>query len=135
QRAAPDCREAAQAARGSRGAGCLTMFDRLAPMRVLEGCTPETLPVEQLLSDNVPTVMPGLVRDCSLVRAGIALLHAAMGLVREHYGVRPVQYCWGEPSTAGRPFYGPEFTELNCQVRRGTLDRVLDELAGFLDDP
>lgn len=111
------------------------MFDRLAKVRVLEGCTPETLPLERLLAEATPTVLPGLARDWSLVRAGLESSQAARELLRSHYNGRPLQYNWGEPSTAGRPFYNEDFTRLNCEVRRGTLDQVLDELAACEDDP
>lgn len=111
------------------------MFDQLASVRVIEGCRPDALPLETLLRDNLPTVLKGLARDWTLVQAGLRSPQAAMDELRAHYNGRPVQYNWGEPETAGRPFYKPGFTELNCEVRRGTLDQVLDELAGYQDDP
>ncbi|WP_028919848.1 cupin-like domain-containing protein [Pseudoxanthomonas suwonensis] len=111
------------------------MFDRLASVRVIEGCRPDALPLETLLRDNLPTVLKGLARDWTLVQAGLRSPQAAMDELRAHYNGRPVQYNWGAPETAGRPFYKPGFTELNCEVRRGTLDQVLDELAGYQDDP
>jgi len=111
------------------------MFDQLASVRVIEGCRPDALPLETLLRDNLPTVLRGLARDWTLVQAGLRSSQAAMDELRAHYNGRPVQYNWGEPETAGRPFYKPGFTELNCEVRRGTLDQVLDELAGYQDDP
>ncbi len=111
------------------------MFDQLASVRVIEGCRPDALPLETLLRDNLPTVLRGLARDWTLVQAGLRSPQAAMDELRAHYNGRPVQYNWGEPETAGRPFYKPGFTELNCEVRRGTLDQVLDELAGYQDDP
>ena len=111
------------------------MFDRLANVRVIEGCSPDALPLDMLLEDGLPTVLKGLARDWSLVRAGQDSPRAAMDLLRAHYNGRPVQYSWGEPETAGRPFYNAAFTALNCAVRRGGLDQVLDELAGYMDDP
>ncbi|WP_028916478.1 cupin-like domain-containing protein [Pseudoxanthomonas sp. J35] len=111
------------------------MLDQLASVRVIEGCRPDALPLETLLRDNLPTVLKGLARDWTLVQAGLRSPQAAMDELRAHYNGRPVQYNWGEPETAGRPFYRPGFTGLNCEVRRGTLDQVLDELAGFQDDP
>ena len=111
------------------------MFDRLASVRAIEGCRPDTLPLDTLLADGVPTVLKGLACDWTLVRAGLESPRAAMDQLRTHYNGRPVQYSWGEPETAGRPFYNADFTALNCAVRRGALDQVLDELAGYMDDP
>lgn len=111
------------------------MFGRLAKVRVLDGFTAGTLPVERLVAENLPTVLPGLARDWPLVQAGLESPQAAMAQLRSSYNGRPVQYNWGDPATAGRPFYNDDFTALNCQVRRGTLDQVLDELASHLDDP
>jgi len=111
------------------------MDARFAPVRVLEGCRPETLPLRRLLEEGVPTVLKGLVRDWGLVQAGLRSPQAAMDHLRRHYNGRPVQYNWGEPATAGRPFYNEDFTALNCQVRRGSLEQVLDELAALLDEP
>ncbi len=111
------------------------MFDRLASVRVLEGVTAATLPLERLIDENRPVVLPGLAREWGLVRAGLQSPQAAMEQLRAGYNGRPVQYNWGAPATAGRPFYNADFTALNCEVRRGTLDQVLDELASFLADP
>ena len=111
------------------------MFDRLDSVRVLEGFTATTLPLDRLIAENVPTVLPGVARDWSLVQAGLESPRAAMAQLRANYNGRPVQYNWGEPTTAGRPFYNDDFTALNCEVQRGTLDQVLDELALHLDDP
>src|SRR5690606_34474049 len=135
QHAAAGRRAAEQAARRSGRPGRLNMFDRLAKVRVLAGFSDETLPVERLIAENLPTVLPGVARQWSLVQAGRESPQAAMAQLRANYNGRPVQYNWGEPATAGRPFYNDDFTALNCEVRRGTLDQVLDELASHLDDP
>ena len=42
------------------------MFEGLASVRVLEGCTPDALPIESLLQQAEPTVLRGLARDWSL---------------------------------------------------------------------
>jgi hypothetical protein len=111
------------------------MPEQVVDVRMMEGCSPAALPLGALLADGVPTVLKGLARDWSLVRAGLESPQAAMDHLRAHYNGRPVQYSWGPPETAGRPFYNAGFTALNCEVRRGGLDQVLDELAGHLDDP
>lgn len=107
----------------------------MAPIREREAVRPDALPLDELLTAGEPVVLRGLVRDWSLVRAGLESPQAAMDLLRSHYNGRPVQYNWGEPATAGRPFYSEDFTRLNCEVRRSGLDQVLDELASLLDEP
>ena len=111
------------------------MLEQAASVRVLEVPDAGTLPLQALLEDGVPTLLRGLARDWPLVRNGLGSPQAAMDHLRGHYNGRPVQYSWGEAATAGRPFYKPGFTELNCEVRRGSLDQVLEELASHLDDP
>ena len=110
------------------------MFEGLASVRVLEGCTPDALPLESLLQQAEPTVLRGLARDWSLVRAGLESPQAAMAQLRAHYNGRPVHYSWGEPATAGRPFYNDDCTALNFEVRRGGLGEVLDAITRHLDD-
>ena len=57
-----------------------------------------------------------------------------MEYLRSFYNGRPVQYSYGEPSIAGRPFYNDDFTELNCIVRRDRLDEVLRQIETHLGD-
>jgi hypothetical protein len=111
------------------------MFETLPAVRELEGARPDDLPLDRLLGDAVPTVMRGLAANWPLVQAGMNSVQGAMDYLRGHYNGKPVHYSWGEPSTGGRPYYNADFTELNCQVRRGELGQVLDDLAGHLDDP
>lgn len=111
------------------------MFEGVRGVREMQGFAAGEPPLEALLAEGVPTVLRGLARDWTLVQAGLQSPRAAMDLLREHNNGRPVQYNWGPPETEGRPFYNADATALNCEVRRGGLDQVLDELAGYLDDP
>ena len=104
-------------------------------MRVLDGCRPDALPLAELIDSGRPAVLKGLARDWALVRAGARGPLAAMDHLRGCYNGKPVQYSFGEPEVAGRPFYEPGFTALNCEVRRSTLDDVLAQIAAHLDDP
>jgi hypothetical protein len=106
----------------------------LAAIREYEGRQLDTLPLDELLEANEPVVLRGIVRDWGLVRAGLHSVQEAMAYLRERYNGRPLQYSYGEPEVAGRPFYRDDFTELNFEVRRGSLDAVLDGIAAHLDD-
>jgi hypothetical protein len=100
-----------------------------------EGCRPEALPVAELLEGGVPVVMRGLARGWALVDAGSRGTREAMDLLRRHDAGRPVQYSYGAPDVAGRPFYTEDFGALNCEARRSGLGEVLDAIAAHLDDP
>lgn len=103
-------------------------------IRVIEGCRPDTFPLQELLAAGQPAVLRGLVRDWELVTAGLRSMHDAMAYLRGRYNGQPVTYSYGAPEVAGRPFYKDGFTELNCEVRRSGLDEVLDEIAAHAGD-
>ncbi|MGH8061672.1 MAG: cupin-like domain-containing protein [Pseudoxanthomonas sp.] len=110
------------------------MAEVASDIRVIEGCRPNALPLEELLAAGQPAVLKGIARDWGLVRAGLESTQAAMECLRRHYNGKPVQYSYGGPEIAGRPFYNDDFTDLNCEVRRSGLDQVLDEIAAHADD-
>ena len=103
-------------------------------IRVIEGCRPDALPLDELLAAGQPAVLKGIARDWELVQAGLESPQAATTCLRGHYNGKPVQYSHGGPEVAGRPFYNDDFTALNCEVRRGGLGQVLDEIAAHADD-
>ncbi len=104
-------------------------------MRVLEGCGPDALPLDELIGNNQPVLLKGLGRDWGLVRAGLESPQAAMNYLRNFYNGKPVQYSYGGPEVEGRPYYDEGFTTLNCDVRRSQLDDVLTQIAAHFDDP
>ncbi len=103
-------------------------------VRVLEGSRADTIPLDDLLEAGQPTVLKGLIKDWPIVEAGLAGSRTAMDYLRAFYNERPVQYSYGAPETQGRPFYTSDFSELNVEVRRGSLGQVLDEIAGHEQD-
>jgi len=106
-----------------------------ASVRVMESCRPDALPLPALLEGGEPVLLKGLVADWSLVAAGRQSSQAAIEHLLEHYNGRPLPYSWGPPETAGRPFYDADYTRLNTEALRGTLDSVLHEIGAHLDDP
>jgi hypothetical protein len=106
-----------------------------ASMRVIDDCRPGVLPLEELIAGGQPALLKGLAGQWGLVRAGMDGSLAAMDYLRGSYNGRPVQYSYGGPEVAGRPFYDAGFTALNFEVRRGTLDAVLAQIAAHLEDP
>jgi hypothetical protein len=110
------------------------MVELAGQIRVIEGCRPDTLPLDGLLAAGRPAVLKGIAGDWELVRAGLESTQAAMACLRGHYNGKPVQYSHGGPEVAGRPFYNHDFTDLNFEVRRGGLDQVLDEIAAHAEN-
>jgi len=98
-------------------------------------CRPGALPLADLLAAGEPVVLRGLVRDWTLVQAGLRGTGQAMDLLRGHDSGRALHYSYGAPEIAGRPFYDDTFTALNFEVRRGDLPGLLDAIAAHLDDP
>jgi hypothetical protein len=106
-----------------------------APVRVIDDCRPHALPLDALLAGGEPVVLRGVARDWALVRAGLEGPTVAMDYLRARYNGRPVQYSHGAPRIAGRPFYTDDFSALNFEVRRDSLEAVLGAIAAHLDDP
>ena len=111
------------------------MSGSLSPLREIDGCRADALPLQALLEGGEPAVLRDVAADWSLVEAGRRSPQAAIAHLLEHYNGRPLPYSWGPPETAGRPFYSDDFTRLNTEARRGTLDAVLEQIAAHLDDP
>lgn len=110
------------------------MLDALPPLPELADCTPDSLPLDELLAAGEPVVLRGLARDWGLVQAG-ASMQASMDYLRQHYNGEPVTYSWGGPEMRGRPFYREDFSALNGEVRRSDLGQVLSEIAAHAEDP
>lgn len=110
------------------------MVEVAGNIRVIEGCRPDALPLEELLAAGQPAVLKGIARDWGLVSAGLESTQAAMDYLRGLHNGKPVQYSYGSPEIAGRPFYNDDFTALNCEVRRSSLGGVLDGIAAHLND-
>lgn len=96
---------------------------------------PDALPVQSLVDAGMPIVLRGIARGWSLVRQGMAGPAPAMSALLQYDVGRPVQYSYGGPEIHGRPFYDDGATGLNTQVRRGTLEELLEQIAAHLQDP
>ena len=110
------------------------MVQVAAQIRVLEGCRPDALPLDELLEAGEPAVLRGLVGEWGLVQAARRSDGDAMSYLCSFYDGRPVTYSYGEPQVAGRPFYNDDFTELNCIVKRDRLDEVLRRIEEHRND-
>jgi hypothetical protein len=102
--------------------------------RILDGCTPDTLPLDELLSFGRPTVLKGIARRWALVDAGLRSADDAMNYLRSFYNGKILSASFAAPQAAGRLFYNDDFTRLNFEARRTKLGDVLDEIRAHLDD-
>lgn len=102
--------------------------------RALEGCEPDQLPLEQLLSVGRPTVLKGLVRDWGLVRAGLRSVDEAMSYLRSFDNGKILSASFAGPEARGRLFYNDDFTNLNFEARRVKMAEVLDQIRAHLDE-
>ena len=103
-------------------------------MRTLENLSADALPLDALMAEGQPVVLKGIARAWGLVQAGLRSTREAMDYLRSFDAGVPVQYSFGGPDIAGRPFYNEDFTRLNVEVRRGLLAQVLDEIGRHLED-
>ncbi len=110
------------------------MVEVAGKIRVIEGCSPDNFPLPELLASAQPAVLKGLVSNWGLVRAGLESDARARDYLLQFYNGRPIDFSFGEPRIAGRPFYDDDFTKLNFAVRREQLDKILTEIASHLDD-
>lgn len=110
------------------------MVEVAGKIRVIEGTRPDAFPLAELLQEARPAVLKGLARDWGLVRAGLESDAEARRYLASFYNGKPIDFSYGDPSVAGRPFYNEDFTKLNCTVRRERLDKILEEIESHLDD-
>jgi hypothetical protein len=103
-------------------------------VRVLEGCEPDRLPLDQLLAVGKPTVLKGLVRTWGLVRAGLRSIDDAMDYLRSFDNGKILSASFAGPEARGRLFYNDDFTNLNFDARRVKLAEVLEQIRVHLDE-
>lgn len=110
------------------------MTESVASVRERSDVRADALPLDELLEAGQPVVLRGLVHDWALTQAGRRSVADAMACLRGFYNHRPIQYSYGAPGIDGRVFYTDDFTDINCEVRRGELNELLDVIAAHLDD-
>jgi hypothetical protein len=104
-------------------------------VRVLEGCRPDSFPLDELLAESVPVLLKGMVRDWALVQAGLRSDAEAMEYLKGFYNGRTVGTYFGAPEIDGRLFYNESITDLNFDVRRAPLAETLDRIREHAGDP
>jgi len=110
------------------------MVEVAGKIRVIEGTRPDAFPLGELLQGGEPAVLKGLASGWGLVRAGLESGTQARRYLASFYNGKPVDFSFGDPDVAGRPFYNDDFTKLNFTVRRERLDNILTEIESHLED-
>jgi hypothetical protein len=102
--------------------------------RILEGCTADNPPLDDLLACGKPTVLRGIVSTWGLVRAGLRSIDDAMNYLRSFSNGKTLAASFAGPEAAGRLFYNEDYTRLNFEARRVRLEEVLDQIRSHLSD-
>jgi len=100
----------------------------------IRDCSPDKLPLGELLSASQPRILKGLVSDWALTRAGIRSPDEAMNYLRSFYNGKVLSASFGPAEIGGRLFYNDEFTALNFSAERAELGDVLDRIAAHLNE-
>ena len=100
--------------------------------RVIEGVAPGAVPYDELMAEERPVILKGLVRDWPLVRTGAP--EAAADYLKSFYRGQPVVAFIDQPEHGGRFGYTQDATKLNFESDRGLLDEYLDILIGLLHE-
>lgn len=100
--------------------------------RVIEGVPPDAIPYGDLLADERPAVLKGVVRDWPLARASSPA--EAAGYLKSFYRERPVLAFIARPELKGRFGYTQGANKLDFISERGSLTDYLDTILGLPQD-
>jgi Uncharacterized conserved protein len=101
-------------------------------VKTLTGLQPNAIP-DDLLQQNEPFIVRGLVSDWPLVQAGRQSAAAAMQYIEQFYSGKPVVVYSCAPEKNGQFFYDESCTALDFEATRAPLTEVLNRLLDFAD--
>ncbi|WP_024461647.1 cupin-like domain-containing protein [Marinimicrobium sp. LS-A18] len=81
---------------------------------------------ESVIASKNPVVIKGLVKHWKLVDEGRQSDSSAIRYLKSYYNGRPSFACIGPPEIQGRYFYNDQRTQLNYDIKKTTIDEVLD---------
>lgn len=102
-------------------------------VKVLDGYSPRTLPLTDLIAGAEPVVLKGLVSSWEIVGKGAESDESAMRYLGHHDSGKPVPTAFTPPEARGRLHYRDDFTQLNFQSRQLPITAVLRLLAATFD--
>jgi len=101
-------------------------------VQILEGVTPQTIPFDELFSQNQPVILKGLVKDWPLVKAGQQSGQQVMAQLEQHYSQRPMIVYKAPAEIKARFGYNNTCTGFNFTAERTTLSEVFDTIRSQL---
>jgi hypothetical protein len=99
---------------------------------ILEGITPQSIPYEQLFSQNQPVILKGLVKDWPLVKAGQQSANAVMEQLLKHDSGQPLLVYKGPAAIKARFGYDSSCTGFNFSSNRTTIAEVFSSISSQL---
>lgn len=111
------------------------MLDIKRKTRVIEGVAPDAIPYAELLAEETPTILKGVVRDWPLTQCGLRSPETAMEYLVRFYQGRPVTGYSCAAEVRGRYFYNEDMTGLNFERARVQLTDYLDRIRQHLGNP
>jgi len=99
---------------------------------VLEGITPQSIPFDQLFSQNQPVILKGLVKDWPLVKLGQQSAAKVMAELELHYSKKPMLVYKGAPDIQARFGYNKSYTGFNFEAKKSTIPEVFDSIRSQL---
>jgi hypothetical protein len=93
-------------------------------VKILEGITPQTIPYDELFSQNQPVILKGLVKDWPLVKAGQESTQKVMEQLELHYSKRPMLVYIAPTEIKARFGYNKNCTGFNYTTKQTTIPEV-----------
>jgi hypothetical protein len=93
-------------------------------VKILEGITPQTIPYDELFSQNQPVILKGLVKDWPLVKAGQESAQKVMKQLELHYSKRSMLVYKAPAEIKARFGYNKSCTGFNYTTERTTIPEV-----------
>ncbi len=100
----------------------------------IHGITPDTIPYSELMDQEEPVILKGLVKDWALVKAGNQGYLKAIDYLKSFYNNLTVGTFLADSKTKGRFFYTPDFSGFNFESTRAPLDKMLDRILDHIDE-
>jgi hypothetical protein len=107
----------------------------MKPVKVIEGLTAQTIPVESLIADGEPAILKGVASNWPLVRKGLEGAQSAIDYLASFDAGKAIVGYVGAPEIGGRFFYNEELTARNFEARRHNLTEFLGLIGKHLENP
>lgn len=89
---------------------------------------------DEIVPQNRPAVLKGLIKDWPAVHAGLKSARALCDYIVNFDGGRPVQTLVGDPAIRGRFFYSHDLSGVNFERKTERLAATLERLLAHIDD-